>query len=76
MAAVRQLSGSGPQRFDTAAIFSSASTAVPILVFHAVESAMAFTAVRQRFDKVWRMDHGLLSGQVQHGLGSRWPTAT
>ena len=25
---------------------------------------------------VWRVDHGFLSGQVQHGLGSRWPTAT
>ena len=48
--------GSNPaaiqQRFDTAAIFNSASTAVPIPVFHAVESAVAFTAVRQRFDKV------------------------
>ena len=50
-AAVRQHSGSTQaalrQRFDTAAIFSSASTAVPIPVFHAVESAVAFTAVRQ-----------------------------
>ena len=24
----------------------------------------------------WHMDHGFLSGQVQHGLGSGWPTAT
>ena len=36
------------------------------------ESAVTSAAVNM----VWRVDHGFLSGQVQHGLGSRWPTAT
>ena len=64
--AVRQLSSSSPaaiqQRFDTAAIFNSASTAVPIPVFHAVESAVAFTAVRQ--------------GLIRGSRSSEWSSST
>ena len=55
-------------------------TAVPILVDTAVVTAVAVTvvpgAVVMNRLMTWRMDHGFLSDQVLHGLGSGWSTAT
>ena len=56
--------------------FCNVTESSPILVDTAVESAMASTAVPRAVDDDVCMDYGFLSGQVQHGLESGWPTAT